>query len=342
MSENSNNGANVPLSVDEMRAMRKRLMEAMENLATNLKLPKEINRDICEIVRRCSGKNQDDKDLVDLAHLVAISATWPHFMREAKQYLDAHRTEMDDLYQAYCVCMYEELHDYNPEFDLITFMTPRVKPVFAQTRRKGTGSSMSKHYLDAGVKVRNAQQALAKLGNTNPSPEDIYEYIYGSDKRTSIVTIRRYMAQDPKTVPYDPENGKLMGNKIIDGPEEAYLKYEDMRIFYETKDRLIPKYQTVINIELEYEKEHGEMPSIQKMCEIMEKDYKEKISEKGMNNLVVCAHQHMRDYYMRRKKRGPRPPINRIKSDSVATKEEDYDIVAALMEDPDLLDSSIE
>ena len=85
MSENSNNGANVPLSVDEMRAMRKRLMEAMENLATNLKLPKEINRDICEIVRRCSGKNQDDKDLVDLAHLVAISATWPHFMREAKQ-----------------------------------------------------------------------------------------------------------------------------------------------------------------------------------------------------------------------------------------------------------------
>ena len=135
MSDNTN----VPLSTDETAALRQKLAETIKGLSADPELPEEVNRDICEIVRRCSRKNQGDKDLVDLAHLVAISATWPHFMHEAKQYLDAHRTEMDDLYLAYCICVHESLPDYNPEHDFITFMAPRVRAVFASTRARGSG-----------------------------------------------------------------------------------------------------------------------------------------------------------------------------------------------------------
>lgn len=360
------------LSAEEFREIKERLTKAYNLVSSHQmsKLPKQINEDIAKVARcyqrdvrknkdgeketsgdsgtaggeETSGKDspnpekekrkltQDEKNLLNLACLVATDSAWHYYQKEAANYLDSYRTEMSDLYQEFYLLVQEELPSYQPEYDLLTFLKTRVKPAFSATKTKGAGIYTTKHYQDAGVKIRHAERELAKIGNDNPSAEDIYEYIAGTQKKeVAITTIMRYRAQNPAVLPIDLSKIAVLGGERIKGPEEELIREEELKTFYETKGKLPSTLLNIMNMQLKYIEMYGKVPDAQELCE--------KAAEKGyhytaerISNLIRAAYLQLRRYYQWRDKRAE-TPVNNIKFNAQELAAETEDVIAALDED---------
>lgn len=330
---------NLGLSAEDIAAIKSHLTSVYKSISpVDFKLSKQTNAEIVKVVHSCRSSIKEEKELLDLAYMLATDAAWFYFRKEAKNFLDAHRTQLDDLYQEFFLLIQNELPDYNPEYDIITFLQPRVKKTFSDTKVKGVGANISKHYQDAGVKIRHAERELAKIGNSNPSPEDIHEYLAGTEKKEiSITTILRYRDMNPQYLPIDLTKSAVLGGEKIRGPEEEYIEEEERKRFYEVKDKLSPKFRMIIDIQLEYENKYGEFPTIETLCLIMKERSGHDYTEKRVSNLVTAANQQFGRYYKRYKKRRE-TPVNRIRFDDIMIRQEDEDIINAVNEDINVID----
>lgn len=323
------------LSKEELAEIKGRLAPVFKNLSdARYKLSKQTNADISRVVHSCRMDVEEEKELLDLAYLLATEAAWAYFRYEASNYEDDARTEMNDLYQEFFLLVRSELINYDPEYDIVTFLLPRVKKTFYDTKTKGTGGSMPKHYQDAGLKIRRAVEDLEKLGNYNPTPEDIHEYISGTDGRgIAVKTIMRYRERTVSFLPIDYDKLALLGGKIK-GTEEEFIERENQRLFHKIKESLSPKYKLVINLELMYEETYGELPDIPAMCSLIKEHTGQKCTEKYVSNLVTAANQQFGRYYRRYQKKSE-APVNHMMIDTAVMQEENMNILNAMKDNVD-------
>ena len=325
------------LTVKELKEIRERLTKVYALVSSHkmVKLPPTVNEDIARIAGNYRKDNEAEKDLFGLACLIVTISAWTFYKHKAEKYVDMPHIDMEDLYHVFFELVYAELPTYRGETDMLTFFKPRVNTAFASARASGRGASTTKHYLDAGVKIKHAKDELAKIGNDNPSVEDIYEYIAGTEKKeVAITTIKRYTAQHPDFLPIDLSKIEVLGGEKIKGPEEEYVAKEDKMTFYRVMSNLPKQFLLIVKIELDYEDKYGQLPSIQQIYKILTEDLGYKYTEKRVSNMVVAANQQVRRYYKWRQEQ-TETPVNRVKVNEEEMKNETDDVFDALDEDPD-------
>ena len=314
-----------------------RVLNEAEKVITpkNIKLPDEANRAISMAARYCDVSDPYQKQVRDKAVMLATDSTWRHFRKEAQNYLVSGKFDMVDMYQEFSIIVFTTLPNYNPEKgSLITYLNPLVKIAFADTRLSGNGAKMTKHYQDAGALVGRATQELRKLGNINPSVEDICEYINGTGKKhVSEVTIRRYQDQNFYTVAFSPDMDMKKGSSY-GNPLDPIIKKEEEEMFNEAKNMLPDMYKAIIDMEIEHIDATGERPDSDLILAMLKEEFDSTLQEKDIKRIITSAHQQFARHITRKEKpQRARPVNNMIRIADDASEDEKNDIIAAIEED---------
>lgn len=325
------------LSESEKKRIFGRLSAAVETLAAkSAKGSSEYNEDIY------LAANSGDKDLADLATVVAFYSVRPFFSNLARKFQNsAGKPEIDDfMNDLYVNKIFKDIREYNPEYSLIAWLNPWAVPIFQETKKKELGQSMSQYYQNVGIVVTRATRALEKAGNYNPTDLDIYEYIRDNfpKKEIGLVTVQRVRAQNFTYESLDQKSTAIADTSEFANPERAFISKEKTESFEEAKDSLSERNRLIIEMEQEYVRQQGEMPPIEYITTMLQK-YDPSLTEKKVARMINSAHQELKRKYKRKKY--AEAPVNNMASaetENSYMEEDEMIIMEAIEEDISLLD----
>ena len=320
----------------EKEQVANRLQTAFTDLTEkNKKGSSQYNHDIY------LAANSGDKELSDLATLVAFYSIRPFFSGVAKKYQNnAGKPEIDDFMNELYIKIFKDIRDYNPEFSLIAWLHPWAIQIFQETKKKETGQSISQYYQNAGILVAKASRELEKAGVVDPDDLDIYEYIRDNypEKNVGLVTVQRVRAQNFIYESLDQKNASIADTSEYANPERAFLSKEKTEGFEEAKNGLSERSRLIIEMEQEYIRQQGEMPSVEYVLLLLQK-YDPSLTEAKVARMINSAHQELKRKY--RKKKAAESPVNNIMSadaENSYMEEDEMMIMEAIEEDLSLLD----
>ena len=325
------------LSESEKKRIFGRLSAAVETLAAkSAKGSSEYDEDIY------LAANSGDKDLADLATVVAFYSVRPFFSNLARKFQNsAGKPEIDDfMNDLYVNKIFKDIREYNPEYSLIAWLNPWAVPIFQETKKKELGQSMSQYYQNVGIVVTRATRALEKAGNYNPTDLDIYEYIRDNfpKKEIGLVTVQRVRAQNFTYESLDQKSTAIADTSEFANPERAFISKEKTESFEEAKDSLSERNRLIIEMEQEYVRQQGEMPPIEYITTMLQK-YDPSLTEKKVARMINSAHQELKRKYKRKKY--AEAPVNNMASaetENSYMEEDEMIIMEAIEEDISLLD----
>ena len=325
------------LSESEKKRIFGRLSAAVETLAAkSAKGSSEYNEDIY------LAANSGDKDLADLATVVAFYSVRPFFSNLARKFQNsAGKPEIDDfMNDLYVNKIFKDIREYNPEYSLIAWLNPWAVPIFQETKKKELGQSMSQYYQNVGIVVTRATRALEKAGNYNPTDLDIYEYIRDNfpKKEIGLVTVQRVRAQNFTYESLDQKSTAIADTSEFANPERAFISKEKTESFEEAKDSLSERNRLIIEMEQEYVRQQGEMPPIEYITTMLQK-HDPSLTEKKVARMINSAHQELKRKYKRKKY--AEAPVNNMASaeaEDSYMEEDETIIMEAIEEDISLLD----
>lgn len=165
----------------------------------------------------------DCADLQQAAAQLAYTATYNHFRIMATRYLDASRTEIDDLMQSFYLAVAQALPRYDGEHTLITYLRPFAVHEFSAARGNGQGNHLTRYYRNISLFILRAMRALESSGQMDPTNDSISAYIkcrFG--KSISPKTIENYRRLAFAEIPV----GEMPNAQTDDSPEAHVLRTE--------------------------------------------------------------------------------------------------------------------
>lgn len=280
---------------DHSDNIREVLFHALERLDPHdPRLTKEERMAIHDAV------HSDSRELYELAVRVIVKAVDGHFRHMAKTYLGqaayASASE-DDLMQTFYERVTKRLPRYDGRHSLITFFDFDARAAFEDAREEARGAHMSKHYQDQGAPIFRAMAHLARLGNENPTPEDIRDCIrYDEDRNISVITIQRRLDYEREFAPLDAAERKT-GSDDTD-PLKRVLADESQEELKAILDRLVERHKILITKEYEYISEHGTAPSDAVLAKMLQERYRG-ITADRVSLMRKAAHNEFRMHLRR-------------------------------------------
>lgn len=246
--------------------------------------------------------NSGDKDLFDLATIVAYTAIGNHYRKRAYSYKQYSNTEINDLMSELYIVINENIIRYDGVHSLFTFFNPYINRAFMIAREKGLGVQLTKYYQDMGVLISRAYSDLAANDFDNPSVSDLSEYIkleYG--RKVSEKTILTWQQQRQPVSSLDSETSPIIISDRDDyHPEKSLENEEEMNEFYDSFDKLTARHKDIITLELKFDEENNRMPTIRELTKLMNKANDDSFTENEVKSLRRAAHKEFKSHFLSR------------------------------------------
>lgn len=172
-----------------------------------------------------------------------------HFARAYSK--STSKQDLDDYYQDLSIAIMEHISEWVPEKGkLTTFFQVFFKNACTKTRNSAS-TFKSRHYENANVDIKRAENALALEGNQNPSAIEIRDYLSKTMKRPpSERTIQNCIAQNVTLTAIDA-NKDLPGGDMMADPLSKVVLDEFREDVKQVIDTLEPQHKIIIAAELD-------------------------------------------------------------------------------------------
>lgn len=244
--------------------------------------------------------NSGDKDLFDLACIVAYTAIENHYRRRAFSYKQYSNTEISDLMDELFIVISEKIIDYDGIHSLFTFFDPYINRAFMIARERGLGVQLTKYYQDMGVLISRAYSDLSAKDYDNPSITDISDYIkiyYG--RNVSEKTILSWREQRQPISSLDSLSSPIVINdRTDDHPEKALENNEDLKEFYDSFEKLTIKHKELIRCEIEFDEANNRTPTVRELTKLFNEKTGDKFTETEVKSLRRAAHKEFKNHFL--------------------------------------------
>lgn len=283
------------LTIEERNDIKNQLEGYIDGFdKTNPKLSPEM-----QIAVR-QAANSGNKELFDLACIVAYTAIENHYKRRAFSYKQYSNTEINDLMDELFIVISEKIADYDGVHSLFTFFDPYINRAFMIARERGLGVQLTKYYQDMGVLISRAYSDLSAKDYDNPSITDISDYIkiyYG--RNVSEKTILSWRDQRQPISSLDSLSSPIVVNdRTDDHPEKALESNEELREFYDSFEKLTTKHKEIIRCELEFDEVNNRTPTARELTELFNEKTNDHFSENEIKSLRRAAHKEFKNHFL--------------------------------------------
>ena len=294
-----------------------------KDLGTTLRKIEKINHkqlDDQEQMNVRIAANSNDKDLFDLACLVAFRLLYNRNTRESNKYSHSGTMDTDDYLSETYIVIAENIKNYDGIHSLFTFFNILITKRFVELRNEGDSIPSSRRYEIMNINIKKAEREIGrKTGNYNPTPSDISEYlkIFHGKNYGEQAIIRCKELKNPSTS-FENVEEIMKSYDEFGNPERVAIIKEKTEQFEEALNGLDKLSKLLILKEIEYMDTYIELPSANDLYNMMKEDKDPDIqnivndnSLKQIDAYLKTAHRKIKSSYS--KKRRITNPVNNFK-----------------------------